>query len=125
MSDGLPPASCPYGSEHLAVSISRATVRTCPARPRSAAFSPILTVVAASGDQGISRDKLLALLWSEGEPDKSRHALTQSLYHIRKALGVERIFLSGADLRSNRGDTSLPISEISNRRFVMDASKTR
>ena len=61
----------------------------------------ILTVVAASGDQGISRDKLLALLWSEGEPDKSRHALTQSLYHIRKALGVERIFLSGADLRLN------------------------
>ena len=61
----------------------------------------ILTVVAASGDQGISRDKLLALLWSEGEPEKSRHALTQSLYHIRKALGVERIFLSGADLRLN------------------------
>jgi len=59
----------------------------------------ILAVVAASGEQGISRDKLLALLWSEGEPEKSRHALTQSIYHIRKALGVERIFLSGADLR--------------------------
>src|SRR5438034_1170483 len=26
----------------------------------------ILAVVAASGDQGISRDKLLALLWTEG-----------------------------------------------------------
>ena len=59
----------------------------------------ILAVVAAAGEPGISRDKVLALLWSEGEPDKSRHALTQSLYHIRKALGVERIFLSGADLR--------------------------
>src|SRR5262249_26141054 len=47
----------------------------------------------------MSRDKLLGLLWSEGEPDKSRHALTQSLYHIRKALRVERIFLSGTDLR--------------------------
>src|SRR5437763_1298943 len=59
----------------------------------------ILTIVAAAGDQGISRDKLLGLLWSEGDPERSRHALTQSLYHIRKALGVERIFLSGADLR--------------------------
>lgn len=61
----------------------------------------ILTVLAAVGEQGISRDKLLALLWAEGEPEKSRHALTQSLYHIRKALGVERIFLSGSDLRLN------------------------
>jgi len=59
----------------------------------------ILTVVAVAGEQGISRDKLLALLWSEGEPDKSRHALTQSLYHIKKALGVERVFAPGADLR--------------------------
>lgn len=59
----------------------------------------ILTVLSAVGERGISRDKLLGLLWSEGEPDKSRHALTQSLYHIRKALGVERIFLSGTDLR--------------------------
>jgi DNA-binding SARP family transcriptional activator/TolB-like protein len=59
----------------------------------------ILAMVAAAGEQGLSRDKVLALLWSEGEPDKSRHALTQSLYHIRKALGVERIFLSGADLK--------------------------
>jgi DNA-binding SARP family transcriptional activator/TolB-like protein len=61
----------------------------------------ILTVLASVGDRGMSRDKLLGLLWSEGEPDKSRHALTQSLYHIRKALGVERIFLSGTDLRIN------------------------
>ena len=61
----------------------------------------ILTILASVGDRGMSRDKLLGLLWSEGEPDKSRHALTQSLYHIRKALGVERIFLSGSDLRIN------------------------
>jgi DNA-binding SARP family transcriptional activator len=61
----------------------------------------ILSVLAVAGECGISRDKLLALLWPEGEPDKSRHALTQSLYHIRKVLGVERIFLNGADLRLN------------------------
>ena len=63
----------------------------------------ILAILATVGDRGISRDKLLALLWSEGEPDKSRHALTQSLYHIRKALGVEKLFLSGADVRLNPG----------------------
>jgi len=78
----------------------------------------ILTILASVGDRGMSRDKLLGLLWSEGEPDKSRHALTQSLYHIRKALGVERIFLSGADLRidpaamtSDVGDFQLALTQ--------------
>ena len=71
----------------------------------------ILAVVAASGEQGISRDKLLALLWSEGEPEKSRHALTQSIYHIRKALGVERIFLSGADLRLDATSITSDVAE--------------
>ncbi|HEX4681641.1 MAG TPA: BTAD domain-containing putative transcriptional regulator [Gemmatimonadaceae bacterium] len=61
----------------------------------------ILAVLANVGERGISRDKLLALLWSDGEPDRTRHALTQSLYHIRKALGSERIFLNGSDLRLN------------------------
>lgn len=61
----------------------------------------ILAVLAAAGERGISRDQLLGLLWAEGEPEKSRHALTQSLYHIRTALRIERIFLSGATLRLN------------------------
>ena len=63
----------------------------------------ILAILATVGERGISRDKLLALLWSDGEPDKSRHALTQSLYHIRKALNVEKLFVSGADVRLNPG----------------------
>ncbi len=71
----------------------------------------ILAVVAVAGDQGISRDKLLALLWSEGEPDKSRHALTQSLYHIKKALGVERVFAPGADLRIDGESLSSDVGE--------------
>lgn len=82
----------------------------------------ILTILAAAGDQGISRDKLLALLWSEGDPDKSRHALTQSLYHIRKALGGERIFLGGADLRIDPTLLTSDVIEfqqaIAERRFV-------
>ena len=82
----------------------------------------ILTILAAVGERGISRDKLLALLWSEGDPDKSRHALTQSLYHIRKALGGERIFLGGSDLRvdpayvsSDVGDFQLAIMSVVSR----------
>ncbi|HEX3868120.1 MAG TPA: BTAD domain-containing putative transcriptional regulator, partial [Gemmatimonadaceae bacterium] len=61
----------------------------------------LLTVIATAGERGISRDKVLALLWSDGEPDKSRHALTQALYHTRKALRAEQIFLNSGDLRLN------------------------
>lgn len=57
----------------------------------------------------MSRDKLLGLLWGEGDPDKSRHALTQSLYHIRKALGGERLFIGASDLRV---DESLLTSDV-------------
>src|SRR5689334_1426986 len=61
----------------------------------------VLAVLASVGERGISRVKLLALSWSDGAPDRTRHALTQSLYHIKKALGSERIFLNGSDLRLN------------------------
>lgn len=71
----------------------------------------ILSILATVGDRGISRDKLLSLLWSDGEPEKSRHALTQSLYHIRKALNVEKLFLSGADVRLNPGVLSSDVAD--------------
>ncbi|MEO8199734.1 MAG: hypothetical protein ABI679_04350, partial [Gemmatimonadota bacterium] len=38
----------------------------------------LLTLLAAAGVQGLSRDKLLGLLWPESEPDRARHALDQS-----------------------------------------------
>jgi len=71
----------------------------------------VLAVLACVGERGISRDKLLAVLWSDGDPDRTRHALTQSLYHIRKALGSERIFLNGSDLRVNPDILSSDVGE--------------
>jgi len=59
----------------------------------------ILSILAAAGERGVTRDKLLSLLWADGDAEKSRHALTQSLYHIRKVLGVDRLFLGTADVR--------------------------
>ncbi len=85
---------CTFGTVYLS---RDGTILSGPAGQRR--LLAILTILASVGDRGMSRDKLLGLLWAEGEPEKSRHALTQSLYHIRKALGVERIFLSGTDLR--------------------------
>lgn len=69
----------------------------------------ILSILAASGERGVTRDKLLSLLWADGDPEKSRHALTQSLYHIRKVLGVDRLFLGTADVRLDFSEISADV----------------
>ncbi len=97
---------CTFGSVYLS---RDGAILTGPAGQRR--LLAILTILASVGDRGMSRDKLLGLLWAEGEPEKSRHALTQSLYHIRKALGVERIFLSGTDLRIDAAVLSSDVGE--------------
>jgi DNA-binding SARP family transcriptional activator len=61
----------------------------------------LLALLAVAGERGLSRDKLLALLWPEGNPDKTRHSLTQALYHARRALGHDDLFIGSTELRLN------------------------
>lgn len=60
-----------------------------------------LAVVAASGERGISRDKLLALLWPDSDAERGRGALAQALYALRRDLGGESLFLGSSELRLN------------------------
>ena len=48
----------------------------------------LLALLALAGDRGISRDKLLAYLWPETDPDRAGHRLTQALYALRRDLKV-------------------------------------
>jgi DNA-binding SARP family transcriptional activator len=52
----------------------------------------LLSVLAAAGDAGLSRDKLVGLLWPDVEPERARHSLTQSLYSARRALRNDDLF---------------------------------
>jgi DNA-binding SARP family transcriptional activator/TolB-like protein len=61
----------------------------------------LLAFVAAGRERGVSRDSVLAVLWSESDPEKARQALTQGLYHARRAIEEDELFLAGADLRLN------------------------
>lgn len=47
----------------------------------------LLALLAATGERGLSRDKLQAYLWPESAPDNARHALEQLLYATRRQLG--------------------------------------
>ncbi|HUF67012.1 MAG TPA: BTAD domain-containing putative transcriptional regulator [Longimicrobiales bacterium] len=54
------------------------------AGPRRLAF---LAVLAAAGPAGITRDRILGILWPESDEDGARHALSQTLYSLRRETG--------------------------------------
>lgn len=58
----------------------------------------LLAAIVAAGDRGISRDRLLLLLWPDSTEAKARHALAQSLYSLRRELGDELIRSEPAEL---------------------------
>ena len=61
----------------------------------------LLGLLAAAGRRGISRDRVLAMLWPEASADRANHRLTQLLYSLRRDLGAPELFLGSADLRLN------------------------
>jgi serine/threonine-protein kinase len=61
----------------------------------------LLAVIAAAGQRGASRDKLLALLWPDSEAEPARHSLYQAVHAIRRSVGSEEIFLGTTTLQLN------------------------
>ena len=62
----------------------------------------LLAILAASGESGLSRDKLVALLWPETTDERARHSLTQLMYAARRAVKVNDLFVAdGSDVRLN------------------------
>jgi DNA-binding SARP family transcriptional activator len=49
----------------------------------------LLALLAASGDRGVSRDRIAAYLWPETDSAAARHSLEQLVHALRRALGDE------------------------------------
>ena len=71
----------------------------------------LLAVLAVARDEGVSRDRLVGLLWPESEPEKARQALAQAIYHTRRAVAEEQLFVATADLRLNRDIITSDVAE--------------
>ena len=61
----------------------------------------MLALLALAPGQRLSRDKLIAFLWPESEPERGRNLLNVSTYTIRKALGETALSTVVDDLRLN------------------------
>jgi DNA-binding SARP family transcriptional activator len=61
----------------------------------------LLALLASAAERGMSRDKLFAYLWPESDASRARHALNQTVYSLRRSVGVPVISTAGAQLRLN------------------------
>lgn len=61
----------------------------------------LLAVLAEAGNRGVTREKLLGLLWPESDEERGRASLAQALYALRRDLGSEDVIDGSASLRLN------------------------
>ena len=59
----------------------------------------LLALLAVAGDDGMSREKLLAYLWPERDTDRARHTLNQLLYMQRRLANDPEVFQGRKTLR--------------------------
>jgi len=71
----------------------------------------VLALLARAGDWGMSRDKILALLWPDAEDERGPRALTQALYALRKNLGSDDAITGARELRLDPAFVSSDASE--------------
>jgi len=61
----------------------------------------LLSLLAAAGKNGLSRDKLVAYLWPESDAEHSRSLLKQACYALRRDLHEPELLLGATELRLN------------------------
>ena len=60
-----------------------------------------LLALLAAADSAVSRDRLMAHLWPEADPERARHSLDDALSALRRELRSDALFLGVASLSLN------------------------
>jgi serine/threonine-protein kinase len=85
------------------------------ARVAGAAGQPrrlaLLAILAAAGQRGISRDRLISLLWLDADEEKARKGLNQALYALRQEIGSDEAISGTRDLVLSPDHVRSDISE--------------
>jgi DNA-binding SARP family transcriptional activator/membrane-associated phospholipid phosphatase len=59
-------------------------------QPRRAALLTLLAV-----ERELARERVMAMLWPEADPDRGRHSLNQGIYYLRRIIGTDWVELRG------------------------------
>lgn len=78
----------------------------------------MLAVIAATGERGVPRERLIALFWPDSDEEKARHSARQVLYGLRQELGREVVRSVGTVLSL---DPSTITSDVSDFRAALAA----
>jgi DNA-binding SARP family transcriptional activator len=65
----------------------------------------LLALVAAAGRRGITRERVIGILWAEADEEQARHTLSQNLYTLRRETGSNWIAVT-PELRLDSAITS-------------------
>ncbi len=76
----------------------------------------LLTIVAAAGERGLSRDKIIALLWPEADARRAGHRLSQLLHSLRRSLGEDSLVASAGEIRVNPDRMTSDVAEFNTAR---------
>nr|MBA3659604.1 hypothetical protein [Gemmatimonadales bacterium] len=84
-----------------------------PARGAGTQRKPLalLALLAAAGEQGLSRDKLLLYLWPECDEEHGRNTLRQTLHALRRDLGEPLLFAGTSELRLDPGSATSDVGD--------------
>jgi TolB-like protein/DNA-binding SARP family transcriptional activator/Flp pilus assembly protein TadD len=74
----------------------------------------LLALLALTPGRRLTRDKLIAYLWPESDPERGRNLLKVSSYVIRSALGEDALVSSGDELRLNTDLIQVDVAEFEN-----------
>ena len=78
------------------------------AQPRRMA---VLALLARAGERGVSRDKLLALLWPDADGERASRTIAQAIYALRKDLGAEDAIVGARELRLDPAFVATDVAE--------------
>ena len=71
----------------------------------------MLAAVARAGDRGVTREKLLGMLWPDSDEENGRASLSQALSMLRRELGDGDVFTGVQALRLNQAAATCDVLE--------------
>src|SRR5688572_8140917 len=75
----------------------------------------LLALLAVAGRKGLSRDKIIALLWPESDADHGRNSLSQLISFLRRELSADDVVLGSTELRVNTSVLGCDVTDFEER----------